>query len=271
MSAADQPSIGKAAARSAPIARGGKTAAAGKNSPADAGPEAAAASAGLSLDQLSAAFAEMLSSGDDPYAPAPPEADEVPLPPGVEADLAGPQAIESDEACEITPRSILEALLFVGAAGGEPLNSQHVASLMRGVRPPEIDTLVRELNALYQERRTPYYIAAEGAGYRLRLREEFHRVRDKFYGRSRRARLSQAAVEVLSLVAYHEPMTAEQVQQLRGTASGSILSQLVRRELLKLERTPEHPRGTYSTTARFLKLFGLDSLADLPRSQELEP
>lgn len=270
MTAADKPSGGKPA-RAAKGARG-------KQDPAasPAGPDErsdvrdAAVGGGLSLDQLSAAFAEMLSSGDDPYAPAPPQADEEPLPPGIEADVAGPEASQADDACEITPRSILEALLFVGSAGGVLLNSSQIASLMRGVRPPEIDALVRELNALYQERHAPYTIAAEGPGYRLRLRDEFGRLRDKFYGRARRARLSQAAVEVLSLVAYHEPITAERVRELRGTASGPILSQLVRRQLLKLERTPEHPRGTYATTPRFLKLFGLESLADLPR-QDLEP
>jgi segregation and condensation protein B len=129
---------------------------------------------------------------------------------------------------------------------------------------------VSELNALYDGRRTPYHIAAEGAGYRMRLREEFGRVRDKFYGRARRAKLSQAAIEILSLVAYNQPLAAEDVNRLRGTSSGSILSQLVRRQLLKLERTPEHTRGEYTTTDRFLKLFSLESLADLPRSQDLD-
>lgn len=270
MSAGDQTSGGKraragqgTAARTAPAAK--------PSGPAERSDiQDAATGAGLSLDQLSAAFAEMLSRGDDPYAPAPAQADEKPLPPGMEADVAGPEGSPADEACEITPRSILEALLFVGSTGGEPLTSGQIAALMRGVRPAEIDCLVRELNTLYHERRTPYFIAAEGAGYRLRLRDEFARLRDKFYGRSRRARLSQAAVEVLSLVAYHEPITAERVRELRGTGSGPILSQLVRRELLKLERTPEHPRGSYSTTPRFLKLFGLESLSDLPR-QDLEP
>jgi segregation and condensation protein B len=224
----------------------------------------------LSLDQLSAAFAEMLSTGADPYSPAPPPEDEEPLLAGLEAEAAtGSQAGQPD-ACEITPRSILEALLFVGIPSGEPLTSEQIARLMRGVRPAEIDAFVCELNDLYDGRRAPYYIAAEGAGYRMRLREEFSRVRDKFYGRSRRAKLSQAAIEVLSLVAYHEPLTAEEVTRLRGTASGPILSQLVRRQLLKLERTPAHARGEYSTTDRFLKLFGLESLADLPRSQDLE-
>ncbi len=175
----------------------------------------------------------MLSGGSDPYSPAPPPADEEPLPPELTAEItADADAVDPDDACEISPRSILEALLFVGVPSGEPLTSVQIAALMRGVRPAEIDALVRELNAAYTARARTYTIFADGAGYRLRLRREFERIRDKFHGRVRRARLSQAAIEVLSVVAYNEPLTSEQINQLRGTASGAILTQLVRRELL---------------------------------------
>jgi segregation and condensation protein B len=223
---------------------------------------------GLSLDQLSAAFAGMLNEGSDPYSAAEQsEEDELD-----EADEDSPVAAGSaDEACEINPRSILEAMLFVGSPTSEPLTAQQVAGLMRGVRPAEVDALVEELNAHYRDRGCPYQILATGAGYRMALREEFARVRDKFYGRVRQARLSQAAIEVLATVAYHEPLSADDVNRLRAKPSGAILSQLVRRQLLRLERGTGRPRTSrYSTTARFLELFGLESLADLPRSQDLE-
>jgi len=223
-------------------------------------------SSGMALDQLSAAFAGMLSSGDDPYSSASPGA-----PHEVAADAALPQDDDSDDACEITPRTILEAMLFVGSPQNEPLSSKRVAELMRGVRPGEIDTAVRELNELYERRNCPYTIVQEGNGYRLLLRAEYGRLRDKFYGKVRRARLSQAAIEVLAAVAYNEPIPADEINRLRGTTSGHILTNLVRRQLLRLERPAEVPRRiVYYTTPRFLELFGLDSLADLPRSGELE-
>jgi segregation and condensation protein B len=141
---------------------------------------------------------------------------------------------------------------------------------MRGVRPAEIDALVRELNRDYEARECPYEIIAEGAGYRLKLRKEFDGLRDRFHGRARQARLSQAATEVLAAVAYHQPITADEVSRLRGMPCGSLLLQLVRRELLRIERDPAAPRkALYYTTARFLKLFGLASLYDLPRSADL--
>lgn len=234
--------------------------------------------AGLSLNQLSAAFAEMLSSGEDPYSAAKTAGAQRPVagsdPSGAawgSADAAETDSLRAGDGCEVTPRTILEAMLFVGGPGEQPLTSQQVARLMRGVRPAEIDALVRELNADYEARRCPYTIVAESAGYRLRLREEFARLRDKFYGKARQARLSQAAIEVLSLVAYSEPLTAEEINQLRGTPSGPILTQLVRRQLLELKRPATRgERGRYLTTPRFLELFGLESLADLPRSNDLD-
>ncbi|MEX0676661.1 MAG: SMC-Scp complex subunit ScpB [Pirellulales bacterium] len=223
-------------------------------------------SAGLALDQLSAALAGMLASGDDPYSSAPQDSES-----GELGEDPHDRAADADDACEITPRSILEAMLFVGSPQNEPLASKQVAALMRGVRPAEIDALVRDLNEAYERRNCPYTIVQEGGGYRLALRAEFARLRDKFYGKVRLARLSQAAIEVLAAVAYNEPTTSEEVTRLRGTASGHVLAHLVRRQLLRLERSAGGPRRVvYSTTPRFLELFGLESLADLPRSGELE-
>ena len=162
-------------------------------------------------------------------------------------------------------------MLFVGHPQNEPLTSKQIAGLMRGVRPSEIDTLVRELNRDYSARNCPYTIVAEGAGYRMTLRDEFVRMRDKFYGKARQTRLSQAAIEVLAAVAYHQSITADELSRLRGMPSGHILLQLVRRQLLRVEREAGKARSSrYHTTERFLQLFGLASLDDLPRSSDLE-
>jgi segregation and condensation protein B len=142
---------------------------------------------------------------------------------------------------------------------------------MRGVRPAEIDDLVRELNEGYRNSGCPYAIAAEGVGYRLVIRSDFAALGERLHNRTRTARLSTAAIEVLAAVAYNEPLTSEQVAQMRGVVSGPILAQLVRRQLLRLERPQERSQpARYFTTPRFLSLFGLSSLEDLPRSDDLE-
>ncbi len=221
-------------------------------------------SAGLALDELSQTLAGMIERGADPYVALPPEA--------VESEPLPIASAPTEEACEVTPRSILEALLFVGSPTNEPLSSRYVASLMRGVRTAEIDALVQDLNAEYQRRNCPYQVLEEAGGYRLTLREEYDRMREKFFGRTRQARLSPAAIEVLAAVAYNEPVTAEEVAKLRGAACGHILAQLVRRQLVRLERTETKPRKTvYWTTDRFLVLFGLESLGDLPRGEDSVP
>jgi segregation and condensation protein B len=228
------------------------------------------ADTGLSLDQLSHAFAAMFASGDDPYsAPADAEDDQL-LAEANDADAGAVTQTSADAACEISPQTILEAMLFVGTPDNRPLSSQQVAAMMRGVRPAEIDELVRDLNASYREKRCPYTIAAEGAGYRLVLRDEFTATADRLYNRVKTARLSPAAIEVLAAVAYNEPLTGEQVADMRGVASGSILAQLVRRQLLRLDRPADRRQpARYFTTPRFLSLFGLSSLEDLPRSDDL--
>ncbi len=226
---------------------------------------------GLSLDKLKGAFAAMLGAGDDPYS-VPVEADDDPIRAAIVVEEeANDDARAGEQGCEINPRSILEAMLFVGLPDGQPLPARQVASLMRGVRPAEIDELVRDLNDDYARTGRPYRITGEGAGYRMSLREEFAAVRDRFTGRVAQARLSAAAVEVLAVVAYHQSLSAEQVSRMRDTPSGRILSQLVRRQLLRIERDGAQDRiARYSTTDRFLRLVGVESLAELPRSLDLD-
>ena len=107
--------------------------------------------------------------------------------------------------------------------------------------------------------------------YLMVLKPAFYPVRERFYGRLREARLSQAALEVLSLVAYKQPLTVERINELRRTSSGSILNQLVRRQLLRMERPADDAKTRlYYTTPRFLQLFGLESLSDLPEAHDLD-
>jgi segregation and condensation protein B len=165
----------------------------------------------------------------------------------------------------------MEAILFVGHPTGEPLTSERIAGLMRGVQAAEIDDLVAELNAEYASESAPYQVLSVGPGYQMSLRPEFAALRDAFHGRVREARLSQGAIDVLAIVAYHQPIGADEIDRLRGKSSGAILSQLVRRDLLSLERlTDKKGQVEYRTTSRFLDLFGLEGLSELPRSQDIE-
>lgn len=166
--------------------------------------------------------------------------------------------------------SITEALLFVGQPDNSPLSAERIAATMRDVTPEEVDQAVVALNARYESDGNPYTISRSAAGYRMVLREEFSRVREKFQGNVRQARLSPTALEVLALVAYRQPITLAAIDQARGEKSQSLVNQLVRRGLILLERPADRSPGTYSTTGRFLHVFGLDSLEQLPRIEEFD-
>jgi segregation and condensation protein B len=215
----------------------------------------------LSLRRLRSAFAAMLRPG--------------PAQDGVDGQAPsgnGDSGTPQHEPCETNPRSIAEAMLFVGRPDGGPMSARELAAAMRGVSPLEIDAAVRELNERYEQDGAPYAISGSPHGYRLELRDEFRRVRDRFDGRIRESRLSSAAMEVLAIVAYNQPVTAEETNQLRGKPSSAILATLVRRRLLRLERADEPSRPPrYVTTDRFLRLFGLENLSALPRGDELMP
>lgn len=228
---------------------------------------------GLSIEELGRAFAEMMERGSDPYEATPePEAmtDQPPAVPRPEA-IDETSASAQDDSVEVSPRTILEAMLFVGHPHNEPLTAATVASMMRGVLPEEIDELVRELNEEYEADASPYSIISAEAGYQLRLRDEFAPLHDKLLGRVREAKLSQAAIDILAVIAYQQPVTRAEIDKLRGKPAGGMLGQLVRRDLLRMERPDTKPRDPrYYTTDRFLALFGLASLDDLPRSQDIE-
>ena len=225
----------------------------------------------LTLDELSAAYAEVLGRMDQPAGGGSADSAVETQVSRVGQTAVGVSAEVSDAACPIGPLTILEAMLFVGDPASGPLSYQRLAGVMRLTEQGEIHALVAQLNRRYTDAGCPYEVVHEGDGYRMTLRDEFKAVRERFYGKVREARLSQPAVDVLALVAYNQPIDGERVARLRGSPSGQVLAQLVRRRLLKIERPETAPRRAhYRTTRRFLEIFGLSGLEDLPVSQDLD-
>ena len=227
-----------------------------------------------SLQQLNDAFSEMLNSETEERV-----SEEIAEDPG-KGSLASEEAdaqksdvygTPTPSVADPLPKRIIEAMLFIGHPENTSLKKDQIARAIHGLKVEEVDDLIAELCAEYGETKAAYDIVYDGGGYHMILRPEFERIRERFYGPIREAKLSQAAVEVLALVAYNQPTTSEKVSQLRGHPSGSILSQLVRRQLLRFEKPEKKPRTpVYRTTPRFLKLFGLANLEELPKNQELE-
>ena len=171
----------------------------------------------------------------------------------------------------LSPRMIVEGMLFVGNTEGKPCSNREMAANIRDVSPTEVDGLVQELNQLYDDNGSPYEIVSEGIGYRMQIRPSFEPLRQRFYGRVKEAKLTTPAIEVLSVVAYRQPITAEDVNKLRASQSRSLLNQLVRRGLLAVDRSEKSSKiPTYLTTPRFNDLFRIGSPQELPQSEDLD-
>lgn len=193
-----------------------------------------------------------------------PEAAPVPPPP---ATASSPVKEVKDEAPPPLVR-IVEAMLFVG---GAPLTAARACEAIRGLTPEDFQQAVDALNRSYRAQARPYQLQMQDHGYVLALRPRFAGVRDKLYGGVREARLSPTAVDVLALVAYRQPATRQEIDSLRGGDSGGVLRQLVRYGLVALQRGEGADREIrYVTTQRFLDLFHLRSLEDLPQTQDLQ-
>jgi segregation and condensation protein B len=244
------------------MARAKKKPTESRPTPPPAGFAAPPSDSGLSIDKLAQAFAAMMGA-PDPRAiddPTAAEVVEVNASPDLDAD-DDPAA--ADDACRVSPLTILEALLFVGLSGGKPLSSRTVAGMMRGVRPQEVDDLAEQLRARYLADNCPYEVAAKDDGWVMRLRPEFARLGGVLEAKVRAVRLDAESLDVLAAVAWNEPVPRDKLVELGCDAGPAVLRNLVRRGLLDL-RHEEGGEPCYRTTPRFLEVFKLEGLHDLP-------
>jgi segregation and condensation protein B len=186
--------------------------------------------------------------------------------------LEAPHVTETD-GVPVTPESILEAMLFLGSSNNKPIDIDKLLDLFRGVTPEELDESVDSLNALYRQHNRAMVIVRVSGGYQMQLVPELHLIRDRFYGKVKETQLTQAAIDCLSLVAYQPGVTRESIEKQWNQPAASMLNTLVRKGLLKMEKRPAEDRSGeashYYTTDRFLEIIGLESLEDLPSSEDI--
>lgn len=186
--------------------------------------------------------------------------------------LEAPDATETD-GVPVTPETILEAMLFLGTSNNRPLAVDKLLELFRGITVAELDEAVDSLNVLYRQNDRAMMIVRESGGYRMQLVPELYLVRDRFYGKVKETQLTQSAIDCLSLVAYQPGSTREELEKQWNQPAASMLSMLVRKGLLKIEKRPNQngpgDQSHYYTTDRFLEIIGLESLEDLPLSEDI--
>lgn len=162
----------------------------------------------------------------------------------------------------------LEAVLFLSR---EPVSSRKLAQLAGLADGTAARTLVRRLNKLYDAAGTAFRAEELAGGFQLLSRPKFGPWLRKLYPWPIETRLSGPALETLAVVAYRQPVLRAAVEAVRGVDCGEILRQLMERDLLRIcGRSDDLGRPyLYGTTKRFLQLFGLRHLDDLPRAEIL--
>lgn len=175
----------------------------------------------------------------------------------------------SAQAPKTRPRQILEAALFVG---GTNLTTKKMGRLLgEDTSSEKVESEIEALNKLYVRQSRPYRIQFGEGGYRLELNSEFERIRNRVYGLGpKEVKLSQEVLEVLAMIAYQQPVSRSVLLEKGPRNVGGALNQLLRRELIVLERNAEDRKDVqYSTTDRFLQVFGITDLKHLPQPDDL--
>ena len=165
-------------------------------------------------------------------------------------------------------KRIVEALVL-GAP--EPVSARKIAEVVPGLEPEDAVAIVAELGREYEELGRAFEIWEVAGGYQLRTRPEYASYL-RLLHRERPLRLSRAALETLAVVAYRQPVTRAEVEAVRGVEVDAVIRSLLERQLVRVAGHREVPGRPmlYATSKRFLEVFGLGELDDLPTLREME-
>lgn len=165
-------------------------------------------------------------------------------------------------------RNIIEALIFVST---EPLTPEKIKEVLADFPAEEVDRALKELQETYEANNRGICLIQSAGGYLFTTRPELDPWIRRLLQIERKSRLSQAALETLAIVAYHQPITSSEIAAIRGVDSTGTIKTLLEKKLIKIvgrRSTPGRPL-VYRTTEKFLVYFGLNSLEDLPSEEEI--
>lgn len=164
-------------------------------------------------------------------------------------------------------RRIVEAVIL---GSPEPISAERVAAVIPYCKPAKVRTLVTELNAEYIKQGRSFEIDEVAGGYQVRTLPEYASFLQQTQPQ-RPLRLSKAALETLAIVAYRQPVTRGEIENVRGVDVGAVIRSLLERKLVRMNGHKEVPGRPmlYGTSARFLEVFGLETLDDLPSLRDI--
>lgn len=186
-------------------------------------------------------------------------------PPKVQVQMvSGNEELEPEKA-----KQIIEALLF---AATKPLTVNEIRKVMKTVTPSQIQQYVDQLKEEYVEHRRSFEIVEIAGGYEIATRKDYAPwiMRIELQKKARQVTLS--ALETLAILAYKQPITRAEIEELRGVDASGVVNTLMERDLIKIVGRKEVPGRPfmYGTTDKFLEHFGLKALTELPSIEEIK-
>jgi segregation and condensation protein B len=165
-------------------------------------------------------------------------------------------------------KNILESLIFVSK---DPLSILQMKKILPEIDTKEIRQTLDDLVEEYKKNKRGFYLREIAGGYQFRSRPEYRQWISALIQPSP-VRLSKAALETLSIIAYRQPIIRSDIEHVRGVDSGGILRMLMERKLIRALGRKDIPGRPliYATTKQFLSLFDLKDLKDLPSLKEIE-
>ncbi len=198
--------------------------------------------------------------------PAPTEADAATNPPSEISNLKS--EIANSPSVVPTVESVLEAILF---ASDEPLTESRLAGIVE-LTAKQVRDSIESLNRKYEAAQNAFRIERIAGGYQMMTLTIYNEWLKKMIRDRGDNKLSPAALETLAIIAYKQPVIRADIESIRGVAVGEVLRSLMYKGLVKIAGRAEilgHPM-LYGTTKKFLEVFGLNSIKDLPKAEELK-
>ena len=169
---------------------------------------------------------------------------------------------------DLSVESVVEAVLF---ASDEPLAVERLANIV-GTSVKQIRRNVKNLNDKYEANNNAFRIEQIAGGYQMLTLSSYNHWLQKLLRARSESKLSPAALETLAIIAYKQPVIRADIEAIRGVVVGEIVRGLMYKGLVKIVGRAEvlgRPM-LYGTTKKFLEVFGLNSLKDLPKIEELK-
>ncbi|NMB10195.1 MAG: SMC-Scp complex subunit ScpB [Tissierellia bacterium] len=165
-------------------------------------------------------------------------------------------------------KSSIEAMLFVW---GEPLESREIARAL-GISNNEIRLIIKSMMEDYEKENRGIFIKKIGNAYQLQTKKEHFEILSKLVDKVDSRRLSNSAMETLSIIAYKQPITRIEIEKIRGVKCTSPIETLISRELIEeVGRLEQIGRPIlYGTTSEFLRVFNIENINDLPGYEDID-